>query len=475
MSDITTEKNFPRKSHRVDFPFFVEIDGHAYRAKDWSLTGVGLIDLNFVPTPGQRVEARAVLPMVDSVLTLNVALVFRTHHGENVAGFEFADLSARNRRVLRHYIELAVEGRIENLEDLVSVATTPGIRSPLEDALNLTELESEGLLKNFKQKSRAVLVLSVLFVVALVAMLFYNTTYRIHALGFVAGNLNQVTANRAGIVTALSTREKAYVAAGAPLFVIEDRAARERILAIDLRLRGLAELPPRLAAVAAAPVPNDAALLASLREQHDARRREFDNATRLHEQRIIDNKNLATARNHFLQARTDLLREEARIATRALVPPTQLDPALAREIADLKAERAALVAGLGDALVTAPEKGRIYQIAKTAGEFARADEAVLLLERDVKPYVLVGLMTEDAVKLRIGMAAEIYVPFEDISLAGKVTAIGHAAVNADMTESLEGSLKETLVKVEFDDAHVRLPPNARVKVWIRTWNSSEAT
>ena len=77
---------------------------------------------------------------------------------------------------------------------------------------------------------------------------------------------------------------------------------------------------------------------------------------------------------------------------------------------------------------------------------------------------------DDALKLKLGMPATVYVPFEDRRYLATVSAVGLAAVNAASLPTMEGGLNETLIKLEFDDKRVRLPANARVNVWVRTLN-----
>lgn len=470
MPTLTSELNFPRKSHRVEFPLFVEIGGESYRALDWSLSGIGLKDFGTEPVKGEHIAARIILPMVGSVLSFDTVLAFSAKHGDGVAGFEFVDLSPRNRRILRHYIELAVEGRIDNIEDLVAVATTPGIHSPLEDALNLTELESEGLLKNFKKNSRLAIGVGLLFIAVFCGILFYNTAYRLQAVGFIAGNLERVTANRDGIISARWGAEKAFVEKGASLFSVENRDAHERLALIDARIAMLARLPEQRAPQAGRADAEGRKLLTGLREEFEARQREYANAQELQADRILSNKDLALARNAFQLARNNLLREQERQAERVVVAAPAAVSARDIELASLRAERDEFAKAVQAVDVAAPCRGKIHSIAKTRGEYARASEPVMLLECDRKPYTLIRLLAGDALKLRIGMPAEVYVPFEERRLAAEVSAIGHAAVNAEMTESMEGSLNETLVKIEFLDPRTRLPANARVKVWIRTWD-----
>jgi hypothetical protein len=152
MSATVSELNYLRKAHRVNLPMVIEIDGKNYKAAEWSVAGVGIEGFDLDLGMNQVVAARCVLPMPDSFITLKVELQLEVRRSD-VAGFEFKNINQRQKRVLRHYIESAIEGKIDNVEDLISVVTTPGLATPIEDALNLTELEAESLFKRFKAKS----------------------------------------------------------------------------------------------------------------------------------------------------------------------------------------------------------------------------------------------------------------------------------------------------------------------------------
>jgi multidrug resistance efflux pump len=112
-------------------------------------------------------------------------------------------------------------------------------------------------------------------------------------------------------------------------------------------------------------------------------------------------------------------------------------------------------------------RGRVYTVDHQPGEFVSARDPVVLLEADITPSVLLRMPNEDALKLRLGMPATIYVPFEDRKYEAKVAAVGLSAASATAAVTQEGGLNETLVKLDFQDRKVRLPANARVNVWIR--------
>lgn len=460
---ITKEANSQRKSHRVDLPLYVEIDGKAYSAKDWSTTGVGLTGLEKALEPGAILPVKLIFPMVESALTLAARLIFKVKRGDTF-GFEFHELSARNKRVLRHYIELAVEGKLENLEDMVAITTAPGIRSPIEDALNLTELESEGMLKEFKKKSYLAIVLGVLLLATVIGLLFYNTVYKIEATGFISGNIERVTANNDGRVLSIWVQPNTYVDANTALFAIDAPNLKTEIEALEQQLKQLAAVPQK---TDQARETAEADLLSSLRKEYEQRKTEFANAEHLYQKQIISNKDLLLAENRYYQIRTDYLREVANGVNKTMT--RQASDLYGKLKMELEAKKILRAHQVSAQTVRSPHKGRIFRIDKTLGEYAIASDPVVLLESDVTPVVLVRLRNDDVLKLHIGMLADIYVPFEGKKYQALVSAVGHAAVNADITSSMESSLNETLVKLDFVDKQVRLPANTRVKVWIKTF------
>ena len=108
-------------------------------------------------------------------------------------------------------------------------------------------------------------------------------------------------------------------------------------------------------------------------------------------------------------------------------------------------------------------------IERFLNEFEPIDpnDVMVLIEKNSPPNVLLKLLTEDALKIKIGMEASVYAPTTDTEYDAKVVAVGYSSVNSQATVTQEASLNETIVRLEFVDKHVRLPANTRVQVWIR--------
>ncbi len=445
----------------------VTIGEQTYRVRDWSLTGIGIEGFLQTPEPGEVLEAILILPMTDSTLSLRVELRFVRRHGE-VAGFEYHELSQRNRRILRHYIELAVEGKLDNVEDLIAVATAPEINTPIQDALNLSDLEEENLVARFRLHSTFAITAAVIFILLVIATLFYNTTYRISATGVVTGNLRKISAGVNGLVSRVQVHENELVEPQQPLVGIRDEQFDRQVASLEQRQLRLRE---KLAILESSKSDPHVRLLEELRTFAKVREEELEKARKLFSERLITSKDLGYVENQYRQALVNLTREleSSGVGNRAREAERVV---LRRSLEELDRRLEELHAKGAEKTVLSPVSGMIFNMPVEVGQRVTAGMTVALLEEDKAPFVLIRLLNSDAIKLKPGMKANVVVPFLDREYGAMVDAIGYSAVNSEVSFSQEASLNETLVKLVLDDPDVRLPANTRVKVWIQTFQWS---
>lgn len=465
---ITREPNSKRKSLRVAIPLYVEIGGVTYGVSNWSTTGIGVVGLEEAPEPGMVLPARISFPMLESTLTITVDLEFRARH-EEVYGFDFHALSARNKRVLRHYIELSVDGKLGDVEDIVAIASSSVTSSPIELPLNLAQPAPHGTLQQFRKRNYAAVALGLMVLATVALLLFYNFAYKIEGTGFVSGSIDRITANYDGRLTKVLARPQSFVDVNAPLFTIENPALNALRTEVELMEQQLAALSREQNRVLQVRLGAEAGLLSSLRQDTSAREQELANARKLFEKGVISQVDLMRVATDVSDQRNIYLRQVAEGASRTA--SFEAGDQLARLRLELSGKKMLLARQATDQTVLAPRKGKVFAVDKVAGEYVTARDPVVLLESDVTPSVLLRLANDDALKLKLGMPATVYVPFEDRRYPATISAIGLAAVNAASLPTMEGGLNETLIKLEFDDKQVRLPVNARVNVWVRTLGS----
>lgn len=457
---ISREANLPRKAMRVAIPLFVGIDGKTHPARDWSTSGVGLSDLEKVPAEGDIVQAQLSFPMPESTLTIPVQLLHRSSH-DGVHGFEFHDLSPRNRKILRQYIELSLDGKLADVEDIVGAAAFPasaaGSQAPL--ALGSAPLA--------RRPHRARMVGSVLAGIAVLAAAagigYYNLTYQLEGTGFVSGSIARVTANHDGQMGRMLVEPGARVEANTPLFAVDNPQLRNEIEALEQHVVQLGSEQARLASARRAA---EAGLLQSLRGDWSARQAELANARKLFESGAITQRDLMMVANQAQDLRVNYLRQVAEGATRT--QSLENSDAVQRMRLELATKKVLLARQEAERVVRAPVRGRVYHVDRQPGEFVSAHDPVVLLEADVTPSVFLRVPNDDALKLKLGMPAQIYVPYQDRKYEATVAAVGLSAATASAAAiNQEVGQNETLVKLDFQDRKVRLPVNARVNVWIR--------
>lgn len=456
---ISREANLPRKAMRVAIPLHVEIAGRTHAAHDWSTTGVGLTDVEPVPRQGEVIDARLSFPMRDSTLLIPVQLVYRSQHG-SVHGFEFHELSPRNRRILRHYIELSLDGKLGEVDDIVAVVALPGTGTPVHAPLLLQG--GGGLPRPNRARMAGAVLLGLAVVGAAVGIVWYNLTYQLQGTGFASGSIARVTANHDGQLVRMLVQPGSRVEPGMALFTVDNPQLRTEVQALEQHIAQLVSEQARLARERRGA---DAGLLASLRRDWADREGELANARKLYEAGVITQRDMLVVNDQVQAKRNDYLRQVADSATHS--QSIDASDILSRLQLELAAKKELLARQDEDSIVRAPMKGKVFTVEHVNGEFVAARDPVVLLEADVTPSVLLRLPNEDAVKLRPGMPATVAVPFENRQYPARISAIGLAAASAAAAVTQEGGLDQTLVKVDFDDRQVRLPANARVNVWIR--------
>lgn len=465
MSLITNEYNYKRKSHRVDLPLVVEIGGEQYRVQDWSLGGVGITGFSLDSVEDKdKIPAHIILPMPDSVLSLRVTLGY-VNRRSGKTGLQFVALSSKHRRVLRHYIELSIEGKLENLEDLVGIISSPQVASPIQDALNLSDLEEESLVRQFRQRSYLSIVFAVLFFGGAAGVIFYNTVYRISTTGLISGTVRPISAGCTGTVQEVFVDSGENVKEGQILFTVEDNKGCTLSLEKE---EALVDIKEKLDFIFGRLVPSDTALLQDLKEDFEENQRIFEEAEILFREGGITRKDLHLAKSYYLRSKVaydrslNSQRERYERQQATISSLTKKGQRIEGELFGQSLE-STLCRG------TSPMAGRMLTIEKRKGDYVTANDVMGLVNMDTTPNIIIKLRSADVLKIAIGMAASIYAPSLKTKYEARISAIGYSAVSGNSSLGLEANLNETLVKLDFIDPTLRFPVNSRVGVWIKTF------
>jgi multidrug resistance efflux pump len=456
---LLKEPNYTRKAQRIDLPLLVQIDNRTYKTKDWSLAGVGIIDLDTPFEMDKTIECRLILPLESANFVLSAAIVMKNKRG-NIIGCEFKDLAPKNKRVLRRFIELAIEGSIDNVEDFIAAYSEPVFETPIGEALALEEKEAVKIKKTFLKKSLAILFVGMVLALVIGYTTIYNLQYKIFSTGVVTGSFIKVTANNSGILDNIHVDIHDIVDPGLVLFDMMTTEKVRRARTAGLAVRELED------ETQAGFIPYASDVIDALKERAESKRREYEDAVVLYARRLITLKDYNLVYNNYLRAKVDYEHEKDHVDREN---ERRLDKiqTLRDKIKTIKTPSFETVAVPSLKRRTSPVEGAVYRIEHSKGEFVHPDDTVMVLVTREKPFVILKLHSRDIYKVKINDHARIYSKFNDIAYRGKVTQIGYAAVNADATISQETSLNESLVKIEILDDTIALPLNSRVEVRIR--------
>jgi multidrug resistance efflux pump len=437
----------------------VQIDGQTYKTKDWSLAGVGIIDLDTPFEMDKAIDCRLILPLEGANFVLSAAIAMKNKRG-NIIGCEFKELSPKNKRVLRRFIELAIEGRIDNVEDFIAAYSEPAFETPIGEALALEEKEAVKIKKTFLKKSLAFLFVGAVIALVIGYTTVYNLQYKIFSTGVVTGGFIKVTANNSGILDNIHVDIHDIVDPGLVLFdmMTTENVSRARGAGLAVKTLGDENRDGF--------VPYISDVIDALKERAESKRREYEDAVVLYAQRLITLKDYNLVYNNYLRAKVDYEHENDRVDRENERRRDKLKT-LKNKIKTIRTPAFETVAVPSLKRRKSPVEGAVYRIEHSEGEFVHPDDTVMVLVTREKPFVILKLHSRDIYKVKVNDHARIYSKFDDISYRGKVTQIGYAAVNADATISQETSLNESLVKIEILDDEIALPLNSRVEVRIR--------
>jgi len=454
----TIESNQMRRAHRVDIPLIVVIDGVAYRSKDWSMTGVGVDNLDANLDLDEIVDASLVLALKEAKLEIPVKLQFKVKRN-NVSGFEFNEISQKNKRVLREFLELSIEGKLDQVDGLISIYNEPVIDTPIKESVVLSDEEESALKKAFAKRSKLYIRIAVAFFILLLISIYYNTTYVYRSIGTVSGNFIKVSPSISGKISKIDVKTGQMVHKDDLLFELDDKMVLNKIDIIDAKLADIRGYR----GVGAANTKNNAQLLRILKSEYNKAYSSYKSAKSLYNKRIISLNDFRKIQSGYNRAKIKYLQEKNRYSN--LTAKANSSSSIISLVTQFELKREELINTLNYLRVFSPKEGHIYAIKSNEGDYVNAKDEVVVLETDSTSFVVCKLKQDEALKIKRGMKVKVYASSTDETYSAKVQTVGNLSLNTKSEITNEVSLKEVTIKVVFDDKDVRLPLNERVKVW----------
>lgn len=444
------ESNQMRRAHRVNIPLTLIIDNQTYLARDWSMTGIGLSGFERELERDEVIEAYIIVALKEAKIEIPVKLQFKVKRGD-VSGFEFAHISEANRRVLREFLELAIEGKLESVDGILGVYNEPIIDTPIKESVVFSDEEESELKKAFEKRSRIYISLGVVFVIVVLMTIFYNTSYVYRSIGTVSGNFVKITPAISGKITKIYHHNGEIVPRGELLFEQDDQVILNKLEILDKKiadLRGEKYMNQK------------SKLVPIYYRQMAVKLDAYISARQLFTRHLITRAELQKAHNAYLQSRIAYINEK----NRGKITNAQ-DPKVLALITQMKLQKEELLDQLNYVRIFSNVAGKIYGIKYHEGHYVVPTDTVMILETFKNPFVVCKLNQKEVLHIQQGMAVKIYAQSSDTTYDGTVVSIGNLSLNTESEITNEVSLKEVTVKIVFDDKNVQLPLNERVKIW----------
>lgn len=467
MVKILTEHNSNRKSHRVTIPLLVDISGKVYQCIDWSVTGFAIIDLEQVWQLDELKKLKIILPIKEASLSIHVHAKLKNLR-DNKFGFEFHDLDIKNKRILRHYIEMAVDGRTDSIEDLIGISASPSVETPIVNALNLNEIEEHKLIKKFKSRSLVSIFIGMLFTITLLLIFSQKWFYQIKTIGTVVGNTNIIYSPFDGVISNIFLEKNAYVQKNAPIVLIENHddsvainGLKTQILYLENQLNTNLDLAPTNY--------QTSSLITMLAKKEKILKQNLKNASDLLQRKIINKKDVANLESELWQISINLEKEKVKLNQNRLIQVHNFNKEtvltqtkLNQKIFELK-KKLSLIQDNSNTTLHSKFEGRLLSTIVSLNEPIFVGDPIAIISNNSKPHVIITIDNIDSLKVQIGQSAKVFVPYFDKFVLAKVVSFeqNSSATNWHKQQNV------SQVKLEFND-NIKIPPNIKVEVWIKT-------
>lgn len=452
------ESNQMRRAHRVDIPLVIVIDGIAYKSKDWSMTGAGVDNLELKLEVDQIISASIVLALQEAKIEMPVKLQFKVKRG-TVSGFEFEQISEKNKRVLREFLELSIEGKLDQVDGLLSIYNEPIIDTPIKESVVLSDLEDSALKKAFAKRSKLYIKLGILFFFLLVATIYYNTTYIYRSIGTISGNFVKISSSVNGKIGKIHVKVGEEVHPNDLLFELDDKMTLSQIEILDGKLADLRGHQGSSVAIK----QGSSQVLRLLKTDMNRSYSSYKSAKELYDSRLISINDLRKVEDIYSRAKVKYLQEKNRFERAG--SNANSSSGVISLITQFELRREELINKLNYLRVFSRTEGSIYAIKSHVGNYVGSSDEVMVLETHEASFVVCKLKQEESVRIQNGMSVKVYSSATDETYPASIETIGNLSLNTESEITNEVSLKEVTVKIVFDDKKLRLPLNERVKVW----------
>ncbi len=464
---IRYEKNSMRKAHRVDIPIFVIIENVQYRVIDWSLTGLSIKVVNNIKfAPQKEYNSLLILGMNEATVSLNMKLkVVNQKRGR--VGFEYINLSQKNRLLLRQYIELYLDGKLDQVDNVMAIYNEPDINTAIKAPLSLNDDEKTELERSFRRKSFSSILLALLLFSILGGILYYNFRYQLESIGVVDANYKKIYPNKTGVIENIYVKEAQSVKKSNILvdFDTKDLLYKIEILKSEKKNRQEQE-KEQLKVVKinnkhTKPLP-DREILKIKQQMVQESLQAYRNAQIQLKNHLITKSDLQNIKRSYLSAKESYAFYKKQY--KSDTTPTYIAPIKVVNYKKMDLEIANKERMLEEFRIFSPIDATVYNIYAEVGDKVNSKEAIMTLWSHQVPRIICKVDEKDAIKLKNGSQVEIVDELNHQKFNGTIKQISNLAF--DKESDIFGRSQEdgVFIVIEPEDRAKELPPYSRVKV-----------
>jgi len=451
----TLESNQMRRAHRINIPLTVVIKQEPYTTKDWSMTGVGLVNCNLDLTEGEILDAAIIIVLQEARIEMPVQLQFKSKRGD-VSGFEFYKISQRNKHVLREFLELSIEGKLDHIDSIVNIYNEPIIDTPITESVVLTDEEQSVLKQKFAKRSKFYITIAIIFFLLILATIYYNTSYIYRSIGTVSGNFIRVAPSSSGKVSAIYVKPGENVRYNTLLFELDNKLILDKINLVESKineLKNISHLENKSI--------KKSAILNLIAEDYKLKREAYTTAKELYQEHYITKKSLYNSYTQYMASKVKYLQSKGG----ALPTSAKAEASLISLMTKLQLQRTELLTKLKNLRIFSPADGTIYAVKIKKDDYIAAGDISMIIETRSSSFVVCKVKQEEALKIHEGMDVKVYDEATDKTYDAYVENVGNLSLNTQSHITNEVSLKEVTIKILFKDKNVKLPLNERVRIW----------
>jgi len=496
LGQITHEENSKRKTHRIRIPIKVIINNLVYEVSDWSMNGMKILlgdnKKHFLVKTEDTQEISIVLNTGSSSIVLNVEITIKNVLADSY-GVLISKINDKNKKVLRHYASLAIDGNIEMIDDLSGNLFMNNVASPITEPIALSDKESVTIQKSFLKRVIIYLIAAILFVFVTANVLFYNYVITNESVGVISGNSVEYLAPYKGSVKDIYVKRGESISPKQVLFEMDDSEYKNQIAILEETQEQLKKktkllkrklIKYREASLKALNRLEEASnqSISLLKSKYETQEHTYQRAKKLYQQQLISLKEFNLFELEYLNAmskyesvvhqknfnnKNELLLEQNSIKNEDYILRVQssLD-LLNRNLSQTQLEIKILQAYVNKSLIVSSSSGTVYKINKQKSNILNYSESVLLVQTDTKPFILTKTLSQNISSIEMGAPVIVYSAKNNKIYYARVRGIGYPSIDGIKIGSQELSQNEIPIKIEFDDENIKFDLNEYVEVYI---------